>query len=453
VNSSSYTSGGSLLQVLQTLQQQQQQRKRKLEEVTAQPSGSILSSATQQQQQQQQRQQHMAQPTAVPDTGANIVGLQGPKAIAAGSGGDSTAAAGPLLGTAGALTGAVVKATPTSAQQALPLEQLSAELSLRPLIQAAPALQGQLQQPAAALEAPAAARAQGEPPIAALPKAVGDATPPATAVPPEDVIEQDNNSRQPVEVVAPGEPGGSLHQAAAALEARWHNSTGTTLARPPAGAAAGGKHSYRALGALNQQTGKGQLANGAGSRAPSGTLPAAAAAAAGGFICTAGQTSNGNWQKLVGSLESRLDVLLEDRRKRRQLEEDAAALRAQVKFLQAELAAERRRRIAAEEEMGRFMHKLQELEAGAADPEHVEAPKCLGQQLPPPPLDAAADGCSHGGSKHTEDAATAAAAGGASAVAGPETKHLQQPLLPEQQPLPMQVSEAAEAGPKADDAA
>lgn len=162
----------------------------------------------------------------------------------------------------------------------------------------------------------------------------------------------------------------------------------------------------------------------------------------------AAQAPNGNWQKLVGSLESRLDVLLEDRRRRRQLEEDAAALRAQVKHLQAELAAERQRRIAAEEGLGRFLHKLQELEPGAADPEHIGTAKRQAR-LPTPAAAAAADKRSTG-SRDSEDAG-AAKAGGASGEACPATKQHQQLALPHQQPLSTPaVSEAPAAGPEPD---
>jgi uncharacterized coiled-coil protein SlyX len=62
-------------------------------------------------------------------------------------------------------------------------------------------------------------------------------------------------------------------------------------------------------------------------------------------------TPSADFKKLVGSVESRLDGLLEDRRRRKQLEEQVAVQAALLSQLQAELADERRRRHAAEQQL------------------------------------------------------------------------------------------------------
>ncbi|WIA28561.1 hypothetical protein OEZ86_011101 [Tetradesmus obliquus] len=76
-----------------------------------------------------------------------------------------------------------------------------------------------------------------------------------------------------------------------------------------------------------------------------------AAAAAAPRAAARGSTPSADFKKLVGSVESRLDGLLEDRRRRKQLEEQVAAQGALLAQLQADFAEERRRRLAAEQQL------------------------------------------------------------------------------------------------------
>eukprot|EP00775_Hariotina_reticulata_P010449 gene10449-10608_t len=261
------------------------------------------------------------------------------------------------------------------------------------MIQAA---QGQ-PQPPAALNTPVEALG-AQLASSSVPKAAGDAAITAATLqhPFQEAVEKGSGSKPAGDAVQAGLT--PVHQAAAhaaaPLEGSWRNSFGPAFALPPAGAPAGGKQSSRALSPATQTT------------------------------------------------SSHLDA----NEGRRQLEGDAAALRAQVKHLQAELAAERQRRIAAEEGLGRFLQKLQELEPGAADPEHIQTAK---RQVRLPTPAAAADERGTG-SRDSEDAG-ASKAGGAAGDTCLATKQHQQLPHPDQQPLPtLAVFEAPAACPNPD---
>lgn len=112
-----------------------------------------------------------------------------------------------------------------------------------------------------------------------------------------------------------------------------------------------------------------------------GQPPAAAAAASGGGVLgtaaagAGGAEASVDWQRLIGSLENRLDVLLEDRRRRKQLEE-------QLIVLQAELAEERRRRLTAEQKLATLstllLDKLESAHDNSSSPSHPAAVAALG---------------------------------------------------------------------------
>lgn len=103
------------------------------------------------------------------------------------------------------------------------------------------------------------------------------------------------------------------------------------------------------------------------------------AEAVGGAAAAASPERAADWHTIVGSLESRLDLLLEDRRRRKELEEEVAAQRLHVEQLQKQVADERRRRLAAEQQLASLssllLQKLDDkLDDGGSDrqPQRVQ---------------------------------------------------------------------------------
>jgi len=67
-----------------------------------------------------------------------------------------------------------------------------------------------------------------------------------------------------------------------------------------------------------------------------------------------GANGNGDWGGIVSKVENRLDVLLEDRKRKRQLEEEIDGLKDRVKRLEGELGEERRLRVHAEDQLAKL---------------------------------------------------------------------------------------------------
>lgn len=112
-------------------------------------------------------------------------------------------------------------------------------------------------------------------------------------------------------------------------------------------------------------------------------------AAAGGYqLAAAGEAAAlqpdpaaADWQTVTSNLESRLDMLLEDRRRRKQLEQQLAAQSAEMAQLQLQLADEHKRRVAAEQRLASLSSRLMQKLDNPQEEEQQPQQEQLQQQL------------------------------------------------------------------------
>jgi hypothetical protein len=110
-------------------------------------------------------------------------------------------------------------------------------------------------------------------------------------------------------------------------------------------------HGPAGVGSKGQSIGAGQMS---AFRPPGGPGQGARDDSNGGGGVPMGVNGSGDWGGLVSKVENRLDVLLEDRKRKRQLEEEIEGLKVRVMRLEAELGEERRLRVHAEEQLAKL---------------------------------------------------------------------------------------------------